>query len=251
VFQLLVTDGDEASDPSNFPPDPGLSGDDIVSVEIVLNSEPTANAGPDQTKEEGSLVTLNGLGSSDPDSGDTLSYEWIQIAGTSVDLSSATSPTPSFDAPAVSPGGEALTFELVVTDDDPFSPMSSAPDEVVINVTNINDPPRCDLAVASKDVLWPPNHKMEQIAIEGVSDGGGVYNVVTLEITGVTQDEPVSGGGDGDSSPDAVIQPGDPADTVLIRRERFKDGNGRVYEVAFTADDGFESCAGEIGRAHV
>ena len=61
-----------------------------------------------------------------------------------------------------------------------------------------------------------------------------------------TQDEPVSGSGDGESSPDAVIQVGDPADTVLIRRERSKDGNGRVYEVAFTADDGFESCAGVL-----
>ncbi len=192
------------------------------------------------------LVTLNGLGSNDPDGGDTLSYEWIQIAGTSVDLSGATSPTPSFDAPVVGPGGEALTFALVVTDDDPVNPMSSAQDEVVINVTSINDPPRCDLAVASKDVLWPPNHKLEQIAVEGVSDDDGVHNMVTLEITGVTLDEPVSGLGDGDSSPDAVIQPSDPADTVLIRRERSKKGNGRVYKVSFTADDGFESCDGMV-----
>ncbi len=137
-------------------------------------------------------------------------------------LSNAPSSTPSFDAPAVAPGGEALTFALVVTDDDPVNPMSSAPDEVVITVTSINDPPRCDLAVASKDVLSPPNHKMEQISIEGVSDGDVVSNMVTLEITGVTQDESVSGLGSGDSSPDAVIQVGDPADTVLIRRERSK-----------------------------
>ncbi len=123
---------------------------------------------------------------------------------------------------------------------------NTTPDEVVINVTNINDPPRCDLAVASKDVLWPPNHKMEQIAVEGVSDDDGANNMPTLEITGVTQDEPVSGLGDGDSSPDAVIQPSDPADTVLIRRERSGDDNGRVYEVAFIADDGFENCAGVV-----
>ena len=51
---------------------------------------------------------------------------------------------------------------------------------------------------------------------------------------------------DGDSSPDAVIQPDDPADTVLIRRERSKDGNGRVYEVVLIADDGFESCDGVV-----
>ena len=70
--------------------------------------------------------------------------------------------------------------------------------------------------------------------------------VMTLEITGVTQDEAVSGLGSGDSSPDAVIQVGDPADTVLIRRERSKGSNGRVYEVSFTADDGFESCDGVV-----
>jgi hypothetical protein len=87
---------------------------------------------------------------------------------------------------------------------------------------------------------------MEQIAIDGVSDDDGAYNIVMLDITGVTQDEPVDGLGDGDSSPDAVIQPSDPADTVLIRRERSENGNGRVYEVAFTADDGFESCAGVV-----
>ncbi len=137
-------------------------------------------------------------------------------------------------------------FRLVVTDDDPVSPMSSTLDDVVITVTNINDPPRCDLAVASKDVLSPPNHKLEQIAIEGVSDNAGAYNMVTLEIAGVTQDEPVTSLEKGDSSPDAVIQFGDPADTVLIRRERSKNGNGRVYEVSFTADDGFESCDGVV-----
>ena len=69
---------------------------------------------------------------------------------------------------------------------------------------------------------------------------------MTLQITGVTQDEPVNGGGDGDTSPDAVIQAADPADSVLIRAERSGQGNGRVYEVSFIADDGFESCTGSV-----
>ena len=243
IFKLVVDDGFETSVPS---PGADSSFADTVAVTVVSNSQPTADAGSNQTKEEGSVVSLNGSASSDPDLGDSLSFQWTQPGGTTVNLSSATSPTPKFDAPAVAPGGEALTFRLVVTDDDPVSPMSSTPDDVVINVTSINDPPRCDLAVASKDVLLPSNHKMEQISIEGVSDGDSIYNVVTLAITGVTQDEPVSGLERGDSSPDAVIQVGDPADTVLIRRERSKDGNGRVYEVAFTADDGFESCDGVV-----
>ncbi len=243
VFKLVVDDGFEASVPS---PGADSSFADTVAITVVENSQPMADAGPDQTKDEGSIVSLNGSASSDPDLGDSLSFQWTQVGGTEVSLSSATSSTPSFDAPAVAPGGEALTFGLVVTDDDPVNPMSSAPDDVVINVTSINDPPRCDLAVASKDVLSPPNHKMEQISIEGVSDDDVVNNMVTLEITGVTQDEPVTSLEKGDSSPDAVIQPGDPADTVLIRREGSKDGNGRVYEVAFTADDGFESCDGVL-----
>ncbi len=63
---------------------------------------------------------------------------------------------------------------------------------------------------------------------------------------GVTQVEPVNGLGDGDSSPDAVVQMGDSTDAVLIRAERSGKGNGRVYVVSFIANDGFESCYGSI-----
>ena len=60
----------------------------------------------------------------------------------------------------------------------------------------------------------------------------------------------MNGGGDGDTSPDAIIQAGSPADSVLIRAERTGLGgaqeNGRVYVVNFTASDGFESCTGSV-----
>ncbi|MCZ6481581.1 MAG: hypothetical protein O6929_14460, partial [candidate division NC10 bacterium] len=68
----------------------------------------------------------------------------------------------------------------------------------------------------------------------------------TLTVTGITQDESVNGGGDGDSSPDAVMQYGDLADSVLIRAERSGNGNGRVYLVTFEADDGYEICTGSV-----
>ena len=62
-------------------------------------------------------------------------------------------------------------------------------------------------------------------------------------MTGVTQDEPTSGLGGGDSSPDAVLQ----GDSVLIRRERGKNGNDRVCVVSFTATDvSGASCAGSL-----
>ena len=50
----------------------------------------------------------------------------------------------------------------------------------------------------------------------------------------MTQDEPVNGRDDGDTSPDAVLQ----GDKVLLRIERGGNGNGRVYRVNFSANDG-------------
>ncbi len=235
IFELVVSDGSESSAP------------DTVQVGIVLNSAPVADAGPDQTKNEGSAVTLDGTVSQDPD-GDGLAYLWTQVAGTSVTLDDPTSATPAFTAPFVSPGGEALVFELVVTDDDPVNPLASTPgDSVTVSVANINDPPRCDLAVPSESMLWPPNHKMRLIEIGGVIDEDVNINEVALTISGVTQDEPVNGLGDGDTSPDAVIQDEDPLeDAVLIRAERAGGGNGRVYLISFLASDGLESCTGAV-----
>ena len=46
----------------------------------IANRPPVANAGPDQSAELGSPVTLNGSLSSDAD-GDALSYEWRDAAG--------------------------------------------------------------------------------------------------------------------------------------------------------------------------
>lgn len=243
LFQLQLTDGMEASTPSAAT-DSSLA--DIVAVTIVANSRPVADAGPDQTKDEGSVVQLNGAGSSDSDGGDILSFRWSQTGGTPVTLSNSSTSVPTFSAPFVGAGGDDLNFALVVADDDPANPLASPPDDVVIHVSNINDPPSCNLAVADPDSLWPPTHKMKSVNIDGVMDSDAEFNTVTLQITSVTQDEPVNGLGDGDSSPDAVIQFGDPADSVLIRAERSGNGNGRVYSIGFTASDGFESCNGAV-----
>ncbi len=246
VFEVVVGDGQEWSDP------------DDVTVTIVENSVPVANAGPDQTRGEFAPVTLDGAGSSDPD-GDTLSFVWTQVAGPPVSLSDSSASMPSFVAPLVMPGGVAVVFELVVADDDPLHPKGSQPDLVSVAVVNVNDPPRCDLArsicpdTAFKSnqsvdacVMWPPNHKLLPVSITGITDEDPASSEVTVRITGVTQDEPINGTGDGDTSPDAVIQAGDPSDEILLRSERSGGGNGRVYVVSFTADDGLESCNGSV-----
>ena len=77
-------------------------------------SPPTASAGPDQTVDEATLVTLPGSGS-DPD-GTIARYSWTQISGTPVALSGANTRTASFTAPDVD-SDEDLVFQLTVTDD--------------------------------------------------------------------------------------------------------------------------------------
>ena len=240
TFVLQVDDGMSASVPSN-----GSSSAeaDTVSVTIVDNAAPVANAGLSQVKNEGSSVTLNGAGSTDPD-GDTITYSWVQLAGTTpvMNLIGTNTVNPSFDLPTIS-ADEDVMFELTVTDNDVFNAKSNT-NIVTIRNTDSNSPPTCDLAFASEGQLWPPNHKMTPVNISGVSDTDSEYNVISLAIIGVTQDEPVNGNGDGDTSPDAII--GEQSNSALIRNERSGNGDGRVYRIQFTASDGLESCNGQV-----
>lgn len=232
VFELTVYDGKDLSLASS------------VTVTIVDNAAPVANAGPDQTRDEGNTVLLNALASSDPDN-DGLLFNWSQIQGPTAKLDNPGSPTPYFTAPKVSAGGVTLVFEVTVMDMDPLHPKFTV-DQVAINVRNINDPPACHLARPSLASLWPPRHNMRPITIEGVSDTDSIYKDVAIVIDSVTMDEPVAGHDSGYSSPDGVIQDMLPSDAVLLRAERKEHGNGRVYQVKFTASDGFESCTGQI-----
>ncbi|MGE5571000.1 MAG: PKD domain-containing protein [Rhodospirillales bacterium] len=75
------------------------------------NGAPVADAGPDQIGVAAGTITLDGSGSFDPD-GDTLTFQWTQIAGPSVTLSSPTSATTSFTAEA----GQSYAFRLTVKD---------------------------------------------------------------------------------------------------------------------------------------
>jgi hypothetical protein len=212
TFQLIVSDGlDQAAD--------------NVDVSVVnMNQPPVANAGMDQTRNEASVVTLDGTQSSDPD-GDALTFAWTQVSGPTVVLSDSSSSTPSFTAPLVSVGGETLVFRLTV--DDGLGGVSS--DEVSVRVLNVAAPPNC--ALAKPVTLWPPNHKMVPVAVTGVTDPDNDQVIIT--ILGITQDEPVNGLGDGDTSPDAAIS----GDKALIRSERAGMGDGRVYKINFKAEN--------------
>ena len=79
----------------------------------AANQAPTADAGLDQPVATGATATLDASGSSDADSGDTLSYRWTQTAGATVTLSSPTAASPTFTAPS---SAATLTFQVTVMD---------------------------------------------------------------------------------------------------------------------------------------
>jgi hypothetical protein len=111
-------------------------------------------------------------------------------------------------------------------------------------VTNlVNQPPDCGAASGVRIDLWPPDHDLvplDVLAATGITDPDG--DAVAITVDGVTQDELVSGTGSGDTSPDALTIAG-----LQIRAERDGNGNGRVYQVSFTASDGVGgSCSGML-----
>jgi hypothetical protein len=105
------------------------------SADVYLasfNRSPSANAGADQTVHAGSVVNLDGSGSTDPDLNYPLTYAWTlkqRPAGSTAALTSADSATPSFTADVM---GDYVV-ELVVTDADLWP---SLPDTVKISTTN-------------------------------------------------------------------------------------------------------------------
>ena len=99
-----------------------------------------------------------------------------------------------------------------------------------------NQPPDVTDAYPSIDCLWPPNHKFVDITILGVTDPDN--DTVTINITGITSDEPtasIKGAGGAGHAPDAS---GVGTDTASVRAERSGNEDGRVYEITFLANDG-------------
>jgi hypothetical protein len=102
-------------------------------------------------------------------------------------------------------------------------------------VITVNDivPPQINNFSLSKESLFPPNHTMQDITLS--------YDVVDncvgnppVKIT-ITSNEPVNGVGDGDTDPDWIVID---AHHIQLRAERSALGNGRIYTITVTADDG-------------
>ncbi|MCP4344248.1 MAG: PKD domain-containing protein, partial [Desulfobacterales bacterium] len=100
---------------------------------IMVISVPVANAGTDQTVEEGSFVKLDGAGST----GTIATYKWTQTGGTyEITLSDSMGIQPTFTAPDVESGSLSLSFMLTVQDNNGLE----SSDSVNITVNNVAAP---------------------------------------------------------------------------------------------------------------
>lgn len=110
----------------------------------------------------------------------------------------------------------------------------------------INSPPTCPPSTPVTQI-WPPNHKLVEIDIAPLIESDIVDpdgDEVTIEVTSITQDEPINGIGDGNTTCDAAIVGGT---VVQVRSERARGGNGRVYRVEYAASDPCgSSCTGTV-----
>ncbi len=113
-----------------------LTASQIAELAAEGLQEVEADAGPDQSVPENTMVILDGAGST----GDNLSFHWTQLAGPTVVLDLSNPAYPTFTTPTVPMGGVILTFELQVSN----STGNSATDIVDITVTNVNHKPVAD-----------------------------------------------------------------------------------------------------------
>jgi hypothetical protein len=141
-----------------------------------------ADAGPDQTVDEGSSVSLDGTASRVQD----LTYSWVQTSGPAVVLDDPTAARPTFPIGLVT---EDQVLEFLLTVRDSYEPEISSTDAVRVTVRDVNDPPA---AVAGGPYTVPEG---DSVTLGGVTtdpdgniaainwdfDGDGRYDDATGE----------------------------------------------------------------------
>lgn len=163
-------------------------------------------------------------------------------------------------SPADSPELEAFFGSLVVEDrcDDHPSVSNDAPGVLPLGVTRVvftatdgvgntdvaaayvtvldTLPPSIDVTL-SRDVLWPPNHKMADI-IASVMVEDNCDSALVYELVSITSNEPDDGKGDGHTTGDIDgVEWGMPDTAFQLRAERSGTGDGRLYTVIYGAYD--------------
>jgi len=119
---------------------------------------------------------------------------------------------------------------VTITATDAAGNQSSCVTSVAVRDTT---PPSITSASASPNVLWPPNHKMVDVAVSAAA-AEACSGPAACRITGVSSSEPAEGTGGGDLAPDWEVT--GPL-LLKLRAERAGAGTGRVYAITITCLD--------------
>jgi VCBS repeat-containing protein len=230
-FTYAISDG-TGSDPATA----------TIAV-VCQNDAPVANDNTDTVAEDNSV---SGTATASDADGDALTFALgtTPANGTvTFDASGAYTYTPN----ANFNGTDSFTF--TVSDGNGGSDSGT----VTIVVTPVNDAPSCSVAAPSVTEIWPPDHRLVNVTINGVTDPVEGTDI-EITITGIRQDEPTNTIGDGNTPIDGY---GVDSATARVRAERSGSkrvpGDGRMYYISFTGTDADgATCTGvvEVGVPH-
>lgn len=167
--------------------DSNLANTTANAVLTIGNRAPLANAGSDQSTLVSAAITLDGSASFDPDGHLPLMYEWQQVGGTPIMLSSNAVSRPTFIAPSAP---SILRFSLIVTDSlglqstEMASAVVTVTDRPVTNLVAVNDSPTT-LGRSTMFVAWAEGSNM--VYTWNFGDGATAANqtvVHTYELSG-------------------------------------------------------------------
>jgi hypothetical protein len=213
----------------------------------VNNSAPHAAPGGSGVYQINTPVTLPG-DVSDFD-GDLLHYVWADGANAlcSGDIQSNAGGTSVLLPDCVVSNLSFGMHTVSLTVSDGFnSPVAKSVTVQIINPIDTTAP--ILRPVANKYILWPPDHKMVNIAIAANASDNSTCPL-TINAA-VSSNEPISGLNSGDKSPDwtvPVINQSTGMINLQLRAERSGRGNGRIYTITISATD----CSGNVSTAKV
>lgn len=198
-------------------------------IVVASNSAPVVLCSESQTLDcaDSGLMAISAVSISEPD-GDPLKVEWFvngQLFST-VDLpaDAATNPITLYLTNTYPVGTNLVS---VAVTDEQSNVVECASEIVMLDTTA----PVIKSIRASKEVIWPPNHKLVNVCLSVEADD---CTPVTWKITRITSNERCVNGA-GNTSPDYFICKN--KQQALLRAERSGNGYGRIYTLFVEVKD--------------